>query len=161
QVELPALLEAAERDGVQVCWILVSACLHETSGLSRFQAAHDIRRPLDSLAPAELNETLAAIAREIDRLVEAELPSPREPQAQRRQVTVLFCDLADAAALSERLDVEDATEVIRAYQASFAEVVARFEGQVAPYPGDGLLVYFGFPSTHEDDALRAVRTGFE
>ena len=72
---------------------------------------------------------------------------------------MLFCDLVDAAVLSERLDLEDASEIIRAYQASFAEVVERFEGHVAPYPGDGLLVYFGFPSTHEDDALRAVRTG--
>ena len=55
EVELPALLTAAAEEGVQVCWILVSACLHETSGLSRFQAAHDISRPLDSLTPAELN----------------------------------------------------------------------------------------------------------
>ena len=61
--------------------------------------------------------------------------------------------------LSERLDPEDVSEVIRAYHASFAEVVARFNGHIAQYPGDGLLVYFGFPLTHEDDALRAVRTG--
>jgi TOMM system kinase/cyclase fusion protein len=159
EVELPALLTAAEGEGVQVCWILVSACLHETSGLSRFQAAHDISRPLDSLTPAELNGTLAAIAREINRLASTSPPSPAEPKAERRQVTVLFCDLVDAAVLSERLDLEDASEVIRAYQASFAEVVERFEGHVEQYPGDGMLVYFGFPSTHEDDALRAVRTG--
>jgi class 3 adenylate cyclase len=159
EVELPALLTAAAEGGVQVCWILVSACLHETSGVSRFQAAHDISRPLDSLTPAELNGTLAAIAREINRLANTPPPSPPEPKAERRQVTVLFCDLVDAAVLSERLDLEDASEVIRAYQASFAEVVERFEGHVEPYPGDGLLVYFGFPSTHEDDALRAVRTG--
>jgi predicted ATPase len=159
QVELPALLRAAADDGVQVCWILLSACLHETSGLSRFQATHDISRPLDTLAPAALNETLAAIAREIDRLVKTPTPSRPEPKAERRQVTVLFCDLVGAAMLAERLDVEDASEIIRAYHASVSEVVERFEGHVAPYPGDGLLVYFGFPSTHEDDALRAVRTG--
>ena len=161
EVELPALLTAAADEGVQVCWILVSACLHETSGLSRFQAAHDISRPLDSLTPAELNRTLADIARDINRLVSARPPSPPEPKAERRQVTVLFCELVDAAMLSERLDVEDASEIIRAYQASCSEVVERFEAHVAPYPGDGLLVYFGFPSTHEDDALRAVRTGLE
>src|SRR5262245_53717527 len=159
EIELPALLTAAAEEGLQVCWILVSACLHETSGLSRFQAAHDISRPLDSLPPAKLNQTLAAIAREINRLVTASPPAPPEPRAERRQVTVLFCDLVDAALLSERLDVEDASEIIRAYQASASEVVEGFEGFVAPYPGDGLLVYFGFPSTHEDDALRAVRTG--
>jgi TOMM system kinase/cyclase fusion protein len=161
EVELPALLAAAAEQGVQVCWILVSACLHETSGLSRFQAAHDISRPLDGLTPAALNETLAAIAREINRLVTAPPPPRPEPKSERRQVTVLFCDLVDAAGLSERLDVEDASEIMRAYQAGLAEVVARFEGHVAPYPGDGLLVYFGFPSTHEDDALRAVRTALE
>src|SRR5262245_47967563 len=159
EVELPALLTAAAQDGVHVCWILLSACLHETSELSRFQAAHDISRPLDSLTPAELNGTLAAIAREINRLATTPSLSPPEPKAERRQVTVLFCELVDAAVLSERLDLEDASEIIRAYQASFAEVVERFAGHVAQYPGDGLLVYFGFPATHEDDALRAVRTG--
>jgi class 3 adenylate cyclase len=159
EVELPALLTAAAEEGLQVCWILVSACLHETSGLSRFQAAHDISRPLDSLTPAELNGTLASIAREINRLANTPSPPPPEPKAERRQLTVLFCDLVDAAVLSERLDLEDVSEVIRAYQASCAEVVERFKGHIAQYPGDGLLVYFGFPLTHEDDALRAVRTG--
>src|SRR5262245_25943994 len=148
EVELPALLTAAAEQGLHVCWILISACLHETSGLTRFQAAHDIRRPLDSLTPAELNETLATIAREINRLAAAPPPPAPEPRAERRQVTVLLCDLVDAPALSERLDLEDANEVIRAAQAGFAEVVQRFEGYVAPYPGDGLLVYFGFPTTH-------------
>jgi TOMM system kinase/cyclase fusion protein len=159
EIELPALLTAAAEEGLQVCWILVSACLHETSGLSRFQAAHDISRPLDSLTPAELNGTLASIAREINRLANTPSPPPPEPKAERRQLTVLFCDLADAAVLSEHLDLEDVSEVIRAYQASCAEVVERFKGHIAQYPGDGLLVYFGFPFTHEDDALRAVRTG--
>src|SRR5262245_29209667 len=112
EVELPALLSAAAEEGLQVCWILVSACLHETSGLSRFQAAHDISRPLDSLTPAELNETLAAIAREIERLVHTPPPSPREPKAERRQVTVLFCALVDAAVLSAALDREDASEIV-------------------------------------------------
>jgi class 3 adenylate cyclase len=159
EVELPALLTAAAEEGLQVCWILVSACLYETSGLSRFQAAHDISRPLDSLTPAELHGTLANIARDIDRLANTPSPPPPEPKAERRQLTVLFCDLVDAAVLSERLDLEDVSKVIRAYQARCAEVVERFKGHIAQYPGDGLLVYFGFPSTHEDDALRAVRTG--
>ena len=81
EVELPALLTAAVKEGLQVCWILVSACLHETSELSRFQAAHDISRPLDKLTPAELNETLASIAREIHliRLANTPSPPPQEP----------------------------------------------------------------------------------
>jgi class 3 adenylate cyclase len=161
-VELPALLTAAAEEGLQVCWILVSACLDETSGLSRFQAAHDISRPLDRLTPAELNETLAGIAREINRLAHIPPPPPPPPPPlppERRQLTVLVCDLVDAAALSERLDLEDVSEVRRAYHATCAEVVDRFEGHIAQSLGDGLLVYFGYPFTHEDEALRAVRTG--
>jgi TOMM system kinase/cyclase fusion protein len=161
-VELPALLTAAAEEGLQVCWILVSACLYETSGLSRFQAAHDISRPLDRLTAAELNETLAGIAREINRLANIPPPAPPPPPplpSERRQLTVLFCDLVDAAVLSERLDLEDVSEVIRAYHATCAEVVERFKGHIAQSLGDGLLVYFGYPLAHEDEALRAVRTG--
>jgi len=81
------------------------------------------------------------------------------PEAERRQLTVLFCDLVDSTALSRRLDPEDLREVVRAYQAACAEVSQRFEGHIAQYLGDGLLVYFGYPQAHEDDAQRAVRTG--
>lgn len=147
-VELPALLTAAAEEGLQVCWMLVSACLDETSGLSRFQAAHDISRPLDRLTPAELNETLAGIAREINRLAHIPPPPPPPPPPlppERRQLTVLVCDLVDAAALSERLDLEDVSEVRRAYHATCAEVVDRFEGHIAQSLGDRLLVYFGYP----------------
>jgi class 3 adenylate cyclase/predicted ATPase len=79
--------------------------------------------------------------------------------AERRQLTVLFCDLVGATALSTRLDPEDLREVIRAYQATCTEVIQRFDGHVAQHLGDGLLVYFGYPQAHEDDAQRAVRAG--
>jgi class 3 adenylate cyclase len=79
--------------------------------------------------------------------------------AERRQLTVLFCDLADSTTLAGQLDPEDLREVIQAYQATCAEVVQRFDGHIAQYLGDGLLVYFGYPRAHEDDASRAVRTG--
>ena len=79
--------------------------------------------------------------------------------AQRRQITVMFCDLADSTSLSGRLDAEDLRELIRAYQQAAAAMIERFEGHVAQYLGDGLLVYFGYPSAHEDDAQRAVRAG--
>jgi predicted ATPase/class 3 adenylate cyclase len=72
---------------------------------------------------------------------------------------VLFCDLVDSTRLASRLDPEDLREVIRAYQATCAEVIQRFDGHIAQYLGDGLLVYFGYPQAHEDDAQRAVRTG--
>jgi hypothetical protein len=84
---------------------------------------------------------------------------PHPPDAERRQLTVLFCDLVDSTALASQLDPEDLREVVRAYQDTCAKVIARFEGHIAQYLGDGLLVYFGYPLAHEDDAQRAVRAG--
>src|SRR6266545_1271036 len=85
--------------------------------------------------------------------------TPPSPDAERRQLTVLFCDLVDSTALASQLDPEDLREVVRAYQAACAEVIQRFDGHIAQYLGDGLLVYFGYPVAHEDDAQRAVHTG--
>jgi class 3 adenylate cyclase len=84
---------------------------------------------------------------------------PHTPDAERRQLTVLFCDLVDSTALATQLDPEELREVVRAYQATCAEVITRFEGHIAQYLGDGLLVYFGYPRAHEDNAQRAVRPG--
>ena len=81
--------------------------------------------------------------------------------AERRQVTVLFSDLVGSTALSARMDPEDLREVISAYQKCVAETVQRFGGFVAKYMGDGVLVYFGYPQAHEDDAERAVRAALE
>jgi class 3 adenylate cyclase len=80
-------------------------------------------------------------------------------EAARRQLTVMFCDLADSTSLSGRLDPEDLRELIRAYQQAACAVIQRFDGHVAQYLDDGVLVYFGYPSAHEDDAHRAVRAG--
>ena len=84
---------------------------------------------------------------------------PQTPEAERRQLTVLFCDLVDSTGLASQLDPEELREVVRAYQETCAKVIARFEGHIAQYLGDGLLVYFGYPQAHEDDAQRAVRAG--
>ncbi|MBV8422440.1 MAG: AAA family ATPase [Hyphomicrobiales bacterium] len=81
--------------------------------------------------------------------------------AERRQVTVMFSDLVGSTALSARMDPEDLREVISAYQSCVAGTVRRFGGFVAKYMGDGVLVYFGYPQAHEDDAERAVRAGME
>jgi class 3 adenylate cyclase/tetratricopeptide (TPR) repeat protein len=81
------------------------------------------------------------------------------PEAERRQLTVLFCDLVDSTVLASQLDPEEWREVVRAYQDTCAKVIARYEGHIAQYFGDGLLVYFGYPLAHEDDAQRAVRAG--
>ena len=86
-------------------------------------------------------------------------PEPQPPEAERRQLTVLFCDLVDSTVLASQLDPEELRDVVRAYQEACAKVIARFEGHIAQYLGDGLLVYFGYPLAHEDDAQRAVRAG--
>jgi class 3 adenylate cyclase/predicted ATPase len=85
-------------------------------------------------------------------------PKPQD-SAERRQVTVMFSDLVGSTALAARMDPEDLREVISAYQKCVAEIVQRFGGFVAKYMGDGVLVYFGYPQAHEDDAERAVRAG--
>jgi class 3 adenylate cyclase/predicted ATPase len=83
----------------------------------------------------------------------------RTPEAERRQLTVMFCDLVNSTKLSSQLDPEEYREVVRAYQATCTEVIRRYDGHVAQFLGDGLLVYFGYPHAHEDDAQRAVRAG--
>jgi class 3 adenylate cyclase/predicted ATPase len=89
-------------------------------------------------------------------------PEPRidlHAEAERRQLTVLFCDLVGSTPLAEKLDPEELRDVILAYQQTCAEQIRRFDGYIARYVGDGLLVYFGYPHAHEDDAQRAVRAG--
>ena len=91
----------------------------------------------------------------------AAAPPAVKPEAERRHLTVLFCDLAGSTELSARLDPEDMREVIGAYQNAVAGEVARYEGHIAKFMGDGVLAYFGYPKAHEDDAERAVRTGLQ
>ena len=88
-------------------------------------------------------------------------PTPPADAAERRQLTVMFCDLVGSTALSAQLDPEDMRRVIRAYQDAVSGVVVRYDGFVAKFMGDGVLAYFGFPRAHEDDAARAVHAGLE
>lgn len=81
------------------------------------------------------------------------------PDAERRQLTVLFCDLVDSTPLSRQLDPEDLRDVMREYYEMCGTVIDHFDGYIAQYLGDGLLVFFGYPQAHEDDAQRAVRAG--
>jgi class 3 adenylate cyclase len=85
--------------------------------------------------------------------------APAQAEAERRQLTVMFCDLVGSTALSTRFDPEDLRELIGDYHRAVADTVGRFDGFVAKYMGDGVLVYFGYPRAHEDDAERAVRAG--
>jgi class 3 adenylate cyclase len=104
---------------------------------------------------------LAAIAELAGAVPAAPQPTSAEPKphdvAERRQLTVLFCDLVGSTALAARLDPEDLREIIGVYHRCVAEMVAGFDGFVAKYMGDGVLVYFGYPQAHEDDAEQAVR----
>jgi class 3 adenylate cyclase len=84
---------------------------------------------------------------------------PTTPDAERRQLTVIFCDLAGSTPLSQQLDPEDLREVIRAYQETAAAVIQHWDGHIAQYLGDGLLVYFGWPQAYEDAAHRGGRVG--
>jgi class 3 adenylate cyclase len=89
---------------------------------------------------------------------EAVPAAPPTPEAERRQLTVMFCDLVDSTKLSSQLDPEDWRDVVREYQRVCTDVIQRYDGHIAQLLGDGLLVYFGWPHAHEDDAQRAVRT---
>ena len=115
----------------------------------------DRRKILRAIASLKSTETAAPKL-----ATDAEIARPQDT-AERRQVTVMFSDLVGSTALSARIDPEDLREVISAYQKCVAETVQRFGGFVAKYMGDGVLIYFGYPRAHEDDAERGVRTGLE
>jgi len=110
------------------------------------------RKLLDAVAALGASMPTAAVTEGVS-------DSAASADAERRQLTVMFCDLVGSTALAARLDPEDLREVIAAYHRAVADVVRSFEGFVAKYMGDGVLVYFGYPRAHEDDAERAVRAG--
>src|SRR5215469_9770575 len=114
---------------------------------------------LDAIAALGADTSAKAAAR--DATIASAQRVASEERAERRQLTVMFSDLVGSTALSARMDPEDLREVISAYQKCVSEVVRRFGGFVAQYLGDGVLVYFGYPEAHEDDAERAVRAGLE
>jgi predicted ATPase/class 3 adenylate cyclase/DNA-binding winged helix-turn-helix (wHTH) protein len=130
-----------------------------TSGSAGLVSSIVLRPPMglplaapDTLPP----DTPEALSPPSGTLLPATLPPP---EAERRYLTVLFCDLVDSTRLASHLDPEDYREVVRAYHQTCAAVIQRFDGYVAQYLGDGVLGYFGYPMAHEDDAQRAVWTG--
>jgi class 3 adenylate cyclase/predicted ATPase len=117
--------------------------------LKLLKAIESLRRASNEEAPASL---------------QTRKPGPlgqRMPEAERRQLTVLFCDLVGSTELAARLDPEDLRAVMRGYHAACADVIGHFDGYIAKFLGDGVLVYFGWPTAHEDDAERAVRAGLQ
>ena len=129
--ELVEIQRVAMRDGNALAWI----------GATPLAVQDDSASPID--AAAEGAEATTAT------------------DAERRQLTVMFCDLVGSTDLSQRLDAEELRSVVRAYQESASQAIERYVGHIAQYLGDGLLVYFGYPQAHEDDAERAVRAGLE
>jgi class 3 adenylate cyclase len=111
------------------------------------------RKLLNAIAALNAEAPASDAPAIVDRLIRED--------AERRQVTVMFGDLVGWTALSARMDPEDLREVITVYYKCVAEIVRRFDGFVAQFLGDGVLVYFGYPVAHEDDAERAVRAGLE
>ena len=117
------------------------------------------RPPQETDGQNQTTEALPPATAQPDQVASVAEPTRTAPEAERRQLTVMFCDLADSTKLAQQLDPEDLREVIRAYQATAAAVIHQYEGHIAQYLGDGLLVYFGWPVAHEDDAARALHTG--
>jgi class 3 adenylate cyclase/tetratricopeptide (TPR) repeat protein len=168
-----------ELDGGVVRWL-------EDLGLKRYAELFaenaidlDVLPDLSEADLAQLGVTLGdrkRLMRAIARLADAAAPPargkqehpsastpPKSPsgEAERRHLTVLFCDMVGSTALSARMDPEDLREVIHRYQEACREVIGRFEGYIGHYVGDGILVYFGYPKAHEDDPQRAVQAGLE
>jgi class 3 adenylate cyclase/tetratricopeptide (TPR) repeat protein len=116
-----------------------------------------------AVAPVQSSEFKVQSSTQPRTVVSSQYPAPNTQHlaGERRQLTVLFCDLVGSTELSTRLDPEDLREVVQQYQQTCGEIIQRHEGYIAQYLGDGLLVYFGYPTAHEDDARRAVRAGLE
>jgi class 3 adenylate cyclase len=146
--------EQAFRDNDIDAEVLPELTAEDLIGLGMSSIGHR-RKLLAALAalrekPAPASETTAS-PREL-------LGGSTSSSAERRQLTVMFCDLVGSTELAAGLDPEDLREVIGAYHRAVAEVVAGFDGFVAKYMGDGVLVYFGYPRAHEDDAVLRVAT---
>ena len=151
--------EAAFRDN-EIDETVLPSLTHETLKELGVTAVGHRLKLLDAIAALRNNGSGKTPS--IDAATPSSAPSASpEDRAERRQVTVMFSDLVGSTALSARMDPEDLREVISAYQKCVAETVQRFGGFVAKYMGDGVLVYFGYPQAHEDDADRAVRAGLE
>jgi len=150
--------EAAFRDNAIDDEVLRSLTADDLKDLGVALVGHR-RKILTAIAELSASTANSSAAVETERLPPAVETS--QTAAERRQLTVLFCDLAGSTAMSARLDPEDMREVIQAYQDICSSVIARYDGFVAKFMGDGVLVYFGFPRAHEDDAERAVRAGLD
>src|SRR6476646_6698471 len=151
--------EAAFREN-EIDETVLPSLTHETLKELGVTAVGHRLKLLDAIAALRSDASVKSPS--VDAGTASSTPSPHpEDRAERRQVTVMFSDLVGSTALSARMDPEDLRELISAYQKCVADTVQRFGGLIAKYMGDGVLVYFGYPQAHEDDAERAVRAGLE
>jgi class 3 adenylate cyclase len=151
--------EAAFREN-EIDETVLPSLTHETLKELGVTAVGHRLKLLDAIAT--LRNDASGKAPSVDAATASSTPSAHpEDRAERRQVTVMFSDLVGSTALSARMDPEDLREVISTYQKCVAATLQRFDGFVAKYMGDGVLIYFGYPQAHEDDAERAVRAGLE
>ena len=142
---------AVDQDGTMLVWTggppsAVSAVSHASQEVTAVSPPTLPTLLPSSTAPEALPDESATIP----------MAALHTPDAERRQVTVLFCDLVDSTPLAQQLDPEDYRSVVRAYQEAAVTAIQPFDGHVAQYLGDGLLLYFGWPQAHEDAAVRAV-----
>jgi len=144
---------AAFRDN-EIDWEVLPKLTSEDLTEIGVKAVGHRRKLLDAITALGTSATTAGVGAAI-----SGAPTPED--AERRQLTVMFCDLVGSTELSARIDPEDLREVIGAYHSAVAEIMIGFDGFVSRYMGDGVLVYFGYPQAHEDDAERAVRAGLE
>jgi len=142
------------------------SCLAENAGTRRFCAECGSPLPSQCSACGFENEPAAKFCGGCGKPIGQAGPAAQisvsaatRTDAERRQLSVMFCDMVGSTALSARLDPEDLREVYAAYHRAVAEIVAGFDGFISRYMGDGVLVYFGYPQAHEDDPERAVRAG--
>ena len=150
--------EAAFRENDVSAAILPNLTAEDLKELGVISVGHR-RRLLEAIATLRTNAMPAGDPVQTARRRPRHDPRSTETTAERRPLTVMFCDLVGSTALSSRLDPEDLREVIGAYQGCVAAVLTQFDGFIAKYVGDGVLTYFGWPEAHEADAERAVRAG--
>jgi len=140
------------------------SCMAENAPTRRFCAQCGVALPVPCPACGFENETAAKFCGgcgspigQIATSPPATAPPPHRTDAERRQVTVMFCDLVGSTALSARIDPEEMHDLVEHYYGAIADTMARFDGFIARYLGDGALVYFGWPRADESDAERAIR----
>ncbi|WP_036018907.1 adenylate/guanylate cyclase domain-containing protein, partial [Bradyrhizobium sp. WSM1743] len=138
--------------------VLIDITAEDLIGLGVASIGHR-RKLLAAIAALRAGSTSAIIPAATAAPITVSEKFTPTPEAERRQLTVMFVDLVDSTALAARLDPEEMADVLRTYQSAVAGAIARFEGHVAKYMGDGVLAYFGYPRAHENEAERAVRAG--